>query len=303
MLAQDSATGNGMRNWTVVVATTLALLAPGIAFAASDQRLIEKAEMSMLVSGGIDLRPDGSVERYSIDHSDKLSQAVTQLIGTQVSQWRFEPVLVDGKPVAAHTNMSLRIVAKPLDDRSFNVRIQSASFSGGKDEDRISVLKKTSLGPMVQAAMSTGLVAADLYLAVKIDTDGKVIDAIVEQVNLPGLATDRDLARFSRTLGQATVKVVRQWTFGVPEREPKGEPYWSGILPVSFRMSDSGSPSPSEAGYREWRMYVPGPCTPIPWRDHEKDYIDDRCGNDAAPEGVLTLDNAGPKLLTPLMQG
>jgi hypothetical protein len=290
-----------MKTWAIVFAALLA--AGSVAKAGDKSRLIEKAEMSMLVTGGIDMRPDGSVERYSLDHPEKLSQAITQMIGANVSQWRFEPTIVDGKTVAAHTKMSLRIVAKPIDEQNFNVRIQSASFSGGKGEDRISVLKKTSLGPMVQALMSTGLVAADLYLALKIDTNGKVMDAIVEQVNLPGLATDKEMAWLSKTLGQATVKVVRQWTFGVPERQPKGEPYWSGTLPVSFRMSDSGSSPSSEAGYGEWRAYVPGPCTPIPWRDHEKDYIDDRCGNDAAPDGVLTLDNAGPKLLTPLTQG
>ncbi len=287
----------------IVVAALLA--AAFAAKAGHKDRLIEKAEMSMVVGGSIEMRADGSVASYSIDHSEKLSQAVTQLVGAQVAQWRFEPVLVDGKPVAARTNMSLRIVAKPVDDKNFNVRIQSASFSGGRDgaDDRLSVLKKTSLAPMVQALMSTGLDAADLYLALKIDTDGKVMDAIVEQVNLPGLATDRELAWLSKVLGQATVKVVRQWTFNVPERGPEGEPYWSGTLPVTFRMSNSGSSPPAEAGYGEWRMYVPGPCTPIPWRKLEKGGVDDRCSNDAAPEGVLSLDNAGPKLLTPLMQG
>ena len=293
-----------IRGFTLLAA--LALLAPFFPAGAVDEsKLIEKAEMSMLVSGSIDMRPDGSVERYAIDHSEKLSPAVTQMIGAQVSQWWFEPVLVDGKPVAAKTKMSLRIVAKPIDEQNFNVRIQSASFSGGKDgaDGRISVLKRTSLGPMVQALTSTGLDAADLYLALKIDMDGKVMDAIVEQVNLPGLATDRELARLSKVLGQATVKVVRQWTFNVPEREPEGEPYWSGTLPVTFRMSGSRGSPPSEAGYGEWRMYVPGPCTPIPWRKLEKGDVDDRCSNDAAPEGVLSLDNSGPKLLTPLMQG
>ncbi|MFT3897326.1 MAG: protein tonB [Thermomonas sp.] len=275
------------------------LLEPGPpAMAAEGSKLIEKAEMSMLVSGSIDMRPDGSVERYSIDHSEKLSAAITQMIGTQVSQWRFEPVLVDGKPVAARTNMSLRIVAKPVDERNFNVRIQSASFSGGKDgaDERISVLKRTSLGPMVHALQSTGLGAANLYLALKIGTDGKVLDAVVQQVSLPGLGTnEKELARLRNVLGEATVKVVRQWTFAVPQREPEGDPYWSGILPVAFSMGES-----FDNGYGEWRAYIPGPCAPIPWRTSDRD---GRCASDAAPDGVLTLDNAGPKLLTPLMQG
>ena len=285
-----------MKGWGIVIA---AMLAASPAANARDQRgLIEKAEMSMLVKGGIDMRPDGSVERYSIDHSEKLSPAVTHMIGAQVSQWRFEPVLVDGKPVNAHTNMSLRIVAKPVDEQNFNVRIQSASFSGGSDakDDRISVLKRTSLKPMVQALWSTSLDGpVDLYLALKIGTDGKVLDAIVQQVNLPSSDTEREMAKQRKVLAEAALEVVRQWTFQVPGREPEGEPYWSGILPMDFQKGTV----PSESGYGEWRAYIPGPCTPVPWDTHGED----RCGIDAAPEGVLTLDSSGPKLLTPLMQG
>jgi len=293
--------GNGMRNWKTAIAATIVLLAPGFPSAAANQRLIEKAEMSMLVTGGIDMRPDGSVERYSLDHPDKLSQAITQMIGAQVSQWRFEPTNVDGKPVAAHTNISLRIVAKPVDEQNFNVRIQSASFSGGsgaKDE-RISVAKKTSLAPMVRALMSAGTDAAELYLALKIGKDGQVLDAVVEQVNLYALGDEGWMAQARKILGKSAVYSVRQWTFAVPAHEPpEGEEYWSGTLPISFQMGDGSSPDLQED--EEWRMYIPGPCAPVPWRMHDKD---GRCGGDAAPEGVLTLDSSGPKLLTPLMQG
>ena len=295
-----------MKGWGIRIALLFALSATGFATDAADQeRLLRMSEMSMLVKGSIDMRPDGSVERYSIDHSGKLSQAITQMIGAQVSQWRFEPTVVDGKPVPAHTNMSLRIVARPVDEQNFNVRIQSAYFwgkSGGEDE-RISIRKKTSLGPMVSALMSTGLVAADLYLALKIGPDGSVEDAVVEQVNLPGLDTDGEMARLRKLLSQPTLKVVRQWKFNVPTKgERAGQPYWSGFLPVTFRLSDQYG-SPAEAGDGEWRAYIPGPCTPVPWRILDKGGDRSHCGNDAAPEGVLSLDNAGPKLLTPLMQG
>jgi hypothetical protein len=281
----------------------LVLLASIFSAEAADRsKPIEKAEMSMLVSGSIDMRPDGSVERYAIDHADALSPAITQMIGTQVSQWRFEPVLVDGTPVAARTNMSLRIVAKPVDEKNFNVRIQSASFSGGSDgmDDHMSVLKKSPLGPMVHAMLDTGIDAADLYLALKIGADGKVLDAVVEQVNLFALAGDARMAKVRNILGDSALKVVRQWTFSVPGREPDGEPYWSGVLPIAFRMSGGSSPATESQAYGHWRAYIPGPCAPVPWRT---DGGDNRCESDAAPEGVLSLDNSGPELLTPLMQG
>lgn len=293
-----------VRGFTLVAAL---LLAPGSpAVAAEGSKLIEKAEMSMQVKGNIDMRPDGSVASYSIDHPEKLSQAVTQLVGTQVSQWRFEPVLVDGKPVAARTNMWLRIVAKPIDDKNFNVHIQSASFSGasGDGDNRVSVRKKTSLAPMVSALMSTGLGAANLYLALKIGPDGKVQDAIVEQVELPVLGTEREMVVARSELGKSALEVVRKWTFNVPTKgEQAGQPYWSGVLPISFTMSDGSTPPADVDEYGQWKAYVPGPCTSIPWRVLEKGRGSDRCGSDAAPQGEFTLDNAGPILLTPLMQG
>lgn len=286
------------------IAAVLAMLAITFAAGAIDkQKLIEKAEMSMLVSGSIEMRSDGSVERYSLDHPEKLPQAVTQLVGMQVPQWRFEPVLVDGQPTAAQTNMSLRIVAKPVDEQNFSVRIQSVSFSGGSQDsgNRISIAKRTSLAPMVRALVSADTDAADLYLALKIGRNGRVLDAVVEQVNLYALGSESQMTIVRKILGKSAADTVRQWTFSVPAREPEDEPYWSGTLPISFRLSGNGSSPPADMqGHEEWRMYIPGPCTPIPWRISGKD---GRCASDAAPEGVLTLDNSGPKLLTPLTQG
>jgi len=284
----------------------LALLVPFSSSGAVDRgKLIEKAEMSMLVTGSIDMRADGSVERYAIDHSDKLSNAVIQLIGAQVSQWRFEPTLVDGQPVAARTNMSLRIVAKPLDEQNFDVRIQSASFSGGGGkDDRMSVEKRSSLRPMIEAMASTGMDTADLYVALKIGPDGKVLDAAVEQVNLGTIGGDVWMAKARRLLGNSALEVVRKWTFSVPSRgQLAGRSYWSGTLPFSLEMLDGPLPPSGIDEYGRWKAYVPGPCMPIPWRMDGVENGNSPCTSDAAPEGVLSLDHSGPELLTPLMQG
>lgn len=292
-----------MKTWAIVFAALLA--AGSVAKAGDKSRLIEKAEMSMLVTGGIDMRPDGSVEHYSLDHTEKLSQAITRMIGAQVSQWRFEPTLVDGQPVAARTNMSLRIVAKPLDEQNFDVRIQSASFSGGGGkDDRMSVEKRSSLRPMIEAMASTGMDTADLYVALKIGPNGKVLDAAVEQVNLGTIGGDVWMAKARRLLGNSALEVVRKWTFSVPSRgQLAGRSYWSGTLPFSLEMLDGPLPPSGIDEYGRWKAYVPGPCMPIPWRMDGVENGNSPCTSDAAPEGVLSLDNSGPKLLTPLMQG
>ncbi|HOS60516.1 MAG TPA: hypothetical protein PK661_10500, partial [Syntrophorhabdaceae bacterium] len=83
----------------------------------------------------------------------------------------------------------------------------------------------------------------------------------------------------------AALNVVRKWTFSIPTKgERAGQPYWSGILPVSFRMWGGSRPPDEEEG--QWQAYFPGPCTPIPWRVLEQDDGKDRCDGDAAPDGV-----------------
>ena len=126
----------------------LALLAAGGAAEAIPLVPLDRAELTMLVKGSIEMRPDGSVERIAMDQSKRLSRAVGQMIGAQVSQWRFEPLLVDGEPARARTNMQLRIVAQPKDDQHFDVRIQSASFSGGAEarEEKLGIRTRTGWG-------------------------------------------------------------------------------------------------------------------------------------------------------------
>lgn len=289
----------GTRGIGVVLA--LALSAAVSANVAADPLVpLEQAEMSMTVKGSIDMRPDGSVSAYTIDKAENIPPAVRQMIGAQVSQWRFEPTLVDGKPVDARTNMQLRIVARQQDASNFNVVIQSASFSGGRDDKtgQLAVLRRTSLKPLMLAMMSSGA-TGEVYLALKIGPDGKVLDGIAEQVNLTVRGTEKEMADARKLLGDQSLAVVRRWTFSVPTTgESAGQPYWTGILPIKF---DDSVRKPSDLA--RWKAYFPGPCTQIPWRDADGESHDGACRVDAAPEGVMTVDGAGPKLLTPLTQG
>ncbi len=261
---------------------------------------LDRAELSMLVKGSIGIGPDGSVEGYSIDHAKKLSPAVSEMIGAEVSRWRFEPVLVDGKPVHARTRMQMRVVASPKDEKNFDVRIQSAVFSGGAAarDEVVGVKTRTGLGPLVRAMMSTGAMG-DVYLVLKIGPDGKVMDGIVRQVNLTTRGTENQMLEARRILGSESLALIRTWTFSVPTRgENAGKPYWSGVMPVSFSFDGR-----SESDAR-WQTYFPGPCARVPWREGDEGPEDsEACHSDAAPEGVLSLDDSGPKLLTPLMHG
>src|SRR5690606_19342409 len=95
-------TGDGltMRTWiSKALGATLLLVVVAVAVAAP-KHVREQTEASMLLTGTIDIAADGSVRGYSIDHEDKVPDYVLANIAGMVPGWRFEPTLVDGKPVA-----------------------------------------------------------------------------------------------------------------------------------------------------------------------------------------------------------
>jgi len=288
------------REFRITVALALLAVVSTVG-ATSPNEARKQVELSMVVKGSIDIGVNGNVEGYKVEQSEKLPPLVLDLIGKQVPLWKFEPVQVDGKPVHARTLMSLRIVAKQKDADHAEIDIQSADFHGGQDDEAhgMGIRNRTSLVPLMETMMNSGA-TGDVYLALKIGPDGKVMDAIVEQVNLTATGTDAEMAQARKLLGDSTVKVVRKWTFRVPTSgEEAGKPYWIGVLPVSFEFVGD-----HKTKYGQWKAYLPGPCTPVPWPDTDGDTQEPSvCNSGAAPEGVLTLDNSGPKLLTPLTQG
>lgn len=63
---------------------------------------------TMLLSGYLDIGPDGSVRDYAMDHPEKIPAAVLGVIKQTVSGWRIK-VNMTGR-VIARARMSLRMV-------------------------------------------------------------------------------------------------------------------------------------------------------------------------------------------------
>lgn len=258
--------------------------------------LRKQTELGMVVTGTVEIRADGSVDRYAIDEASKVPAAVRGILERQVPRWKFEPAIVDGTPVATHTITTIRILAKPIEDGGYAAGIQSAAFSGGgvNEYGRISIRERKPAIAFPSLGFLVGM-SGDVYLALKIGRDGTVLDAIVQKVNLTASANDTQMARARKAFADATLAAVRQWTFSVPTGGKGADaPYWIGVLPVYF--DDLGN----DDVYGKWRPYLPGPCTEIPWPDPERGSAHDGCAK--GPEGVSSLDSDGPKLLTPLMQ-
>lgn len=100
-----------MKNWLIGL---FCLALSGAALASGPGGVRKRAQASMLLTGTIVVAADGSVKSHVIDHADEVEPAANTLISRSIPEWKFEPVLLAGKPVAATANMSLRVVAKPV---------------------------------------------------------------------------------------------------------------------------------------------------------------------------------------------
>ncbi|GAA5001048.1 protein tonB [Pseudoluteimonas lycopersici] len=289
-----------MTAFGIRVAAAVALLAVFFAVdASSPQALRKQMELSMVVTGLIDIDADGRVAHYALDKPEKLPSEIVQLVSMKLPNWKFATKTIDGKPVGAHAKVALRFVASPKGGGDYDIGIRTASFFDDADkENRISVGKRTSIGTLVTALMMSGA-TGDVYIALKIGPDGRVMDGIVEQVNLTATGTDAQMAHARKLLGERSLAVLRDWTFIVPASgEGASKPYWSGVMPLVFRMRNG---QPEDGNYGKWHAYLPGPRANIPWRNPEDEK--NAGGIDALPAGLFSLDGVGPKLLTPLMQG
>lgn len=272
------------------------------ALAVGPDAVRKRVQASMLVTGTIEVAPDGSVAQYAIDHSEKLPPEVTGLLAKALPAWEFEPVMTDGKPVTAKAQMNLRIVAKPLGDGNFSISVAGVSFgsSGGNsnghsNRDGVSggsITERRIVLPIYSRDASDRGVAGTVYVLVKVGRDGEVVDALAEQVNLRVIASDSQLAVGRRLLADAALRAIKRWTFNPPTTgNAAKQPYWLARIPVEF-----SSRAVEKERYGQWRPYVPGPVQEAPWAGKQM-----LAGSaDTVPDGGFLLANSSLHLRTSL---
>jgi TonB family protein len=270
------------------------LLCPVAADAAKRSEILKQVESSMLVTGTIETRADGSVASTTIDKPEKLPAGVVDFVQQQVAAWKFEPVLVDGKARPARSPMSVRLIAKRLDDDKYSIGIRNANFSGTapKEGETLTGIKMTPPSYPQNVGMSGA--SGVVYVVVKVGKDGRVSDAIVEQVNLKTVGHESEMAAWRKSLSNAAMQAARKWTFSTPTKgEQADDEFWSARVPVAFYMDKR-----FETAYGKWEMYIPGVRQTVPWSDEDRPGFSP---DGLADGGVYMLGtNNGPKLLTPL---
>lgn len=270
------------------------------AFAAGKDEVRKQAESSMLVTGTVDIDAEGRVERHALDKREALPPAVVELIDRHAPGWRFEPVVVDGRPVKARAKMSLRLVASRLANDAFQLRIRSGVFG---DDGTVAREQQVTSGKMrppeyPPAAYRLG-VQGTVYLVLRIGRDGKVEDAVAEQVNLTVVGTEEQMRSGREALAGAAMKAARRWQFVPPSAGSEVDAeFWSLRVPVAFHLSRK--PDPREGVYGQWESYIPGPRQTAPWLKGEMQASE---SPDTYVAGGVYPVGDGLQLLTPLGEG
>lgn len=224
----------------IQIAALALLLATGIARASQDPVL------ELTGTGMLEVGPDGSVLDYALQ-SD-LDPDVAALVDRTVRSWRFEPVLVDGRPVVAVTRMQLRLEAIPRGD-AYALRVADV-WLGAPDPTNIPP-------PAYPAAALEEDIGAQVTLLLQVDAAGRVRDVHVEQVSLSDTAGKRT-ERIRESFASASRKAALGWTYDMGELID-GEP-----VAAQFRVPVTFAPNRTN-GWSEREDFIPGPRHPSPW--------------------------------------
>jgi TonB family protein len=245
----------------------------------------------MLVTGAIDVAPDGGVYSYTLDRPERIPAPVVDLIKNSVPGWKFQ----FAEPVNAiqHATMHLRIVAKPTDDQNYVLRISGANFVAAGADASVRVTQTHMRIPRYPAEAIRERVSGTVFLLVRINRQGLIQNMAVEQVNLRVYGSEAEMRHFRSVLGDAVLKVADEWTFKPPTAgKHAADPYWDVRIPVSF---DTPAGASDGDAYGKWETYIPGPRASIPWAANRRN-----SSLDAIPTGSMSQVDQPMELKTAL---
>jgi hypothetical protein len=281
--------------WGIVLWVCLMAMA-GTAWAQHATAVRKQAEASLLVTGMITIRTDGSVAAVDLDAPDKLPAGIADFVSATAATWQFEPYLIDGKARQVKTKLSARLVGTATGDGKMDVAIRGVDFGDYHALPTEQRLVSRDLKPPTYPAFALeNGVQGIVYVLVKVDREGKVEDAVAEQVNLRLVASEPQMRQFRERLARSALQAAQAWTFDIPTAgEEAGQPHFRIRVPVDFTIGTVSA----ERRYGRWEAYVPGPRERPSWAgdDNPGFSLDTLAEGRIAPVG----GKQGPRLLTPL---
>lgn len=266
-----------MKRW---IAAALCTLMACVAWAGTSD-IRKTAEATMLVTGSIEVAPDGGVYNYTIDHSEWVPPSVIDLIKKSVPGWKFH--FSEHVSAIQRARMNLRIVAKPIDSEHNAIVISGATFGDGNANATDHITYKDRQPPKYPREAIDERVNGTVFLLVRVGRQGQVQDVAVEQVNLGVYGRESQMHHFRTVLGNAALEAARNWAFNLPTTGKHViDPYWDVRVPVNFDLRPAGLPL--EDVYGKWEPYIPGPHESIPWQQSNPQ----QSSSDAIPAGSIS---------------
>jgi hypothetical protein len=234
----------------------LAALPGAFAWPARADRLpppeVKAAVYATRVDGMVEIGPDGRVARYA--PVTVLAEPLAGRVRTLAEGFRFEPVLVDGRPVIARTRMRMHLVAEPIADGELRVAVEHIGFPDDEEDsgrtlppDRYvrGVAARTPVH-YPRNALRSGI-SGRVLVALRLAPDGSVVDAHPRESALFSARGHRKaLAGALALLERAATDTVRRWRFDVrvPDAARPAPADLTALVAVQYLMSDHPHPRP-----------------------------------------------------------
>lgn len=191
----------------------------------------------------IDIGVDGTVEDVAL--TGVPGEDATRIFSEQIRQWRFEPVLQDGQPVAARAYAEMNVFVVEDDAGALHLSVGRPAFRSppgmapeyladadtGRSE-RIEIIRNRA--PSYPTDHARRGVEAEIVLLVDIAPSGDVVRSGVSSahfMNPPSDGvSDRAMARFVA----ASKSAVERWRFNPSDSESRRV-----LVPIRFAMRDT----------------------------------------------------------------
>ena len=182
------------------------------------------------VAGELSIDATGAVD--GVELTSQVPDAIAAIVRHAVQGWKFEPIVHDGKPVPARSNMQLFLVGVPQDG-GFRLRVERAQFGFPRKHRETGHRMNGNFFP--KDAVRAG-VLGEVVVAVRVDAAGNVLDVaplrsrLVAQMKTPAGLAKKWRADFEKS----AVAVMRESKFEPADPRLPGDGTTAFVTNVCF---------------------------------------------------------------------
>lgn len=162
--------------------------------------------------GELAIDAEGRVVEVKLDHQ-RLGANVMESFEQQMMAWRFEPILVDGKPARAYARVNLALfVVRDPGAQGVRIGFKEVTFRDATDEAAAAEAARRMSPPRYPTRQADNDVGARVKLFLQLDDEGRVVRSAAEEVLLLGGGVeDRLVDRHVEAFRKAAMDGAAGW--------------------------------------------------------------------------------------------